>query len=97
MPDNRKRIDKIFYALSDPTRRSIIQTLAKGPASVSAIAKPYDMTLPSLLQHLQILEESALIKSKKIGRVRTCEICPNKLKTAEKWLFDQRVRAENSG
>jgi DNA-binding transcriptional ArsR family regulator len=82
--------DDVFRALSDPTRRMVLERLSRGPASVSELAKPFDMKLPSFVQHLSILEQSHLVKSNKNGRVRVFELCPLRLKVAEDWLVQQR-------
>jgi DNA-binding transcriptional ArsR family regulator len=84
-------LDQVFHALSDPTRRAIVRRLSRGPASVSELAKPFTMAMPSLLQHLQVLEASRLIRSEKSGRVRTCEMQPSALSLAEGWLAEQRA------
>src|SRR5262245_16125596 len=84
-------LDQVFHALSDPTRRAIVQRLSRGPASVSELAKPFAMAMPSLLQHLRVLEDSRLIRSEKAGRVRTCEMQPSALSVAEGWLAEQRT------
>src|SRR5689334_2944349 len=82
--------DDVFYALSNSTRRKVLEHLSVGPATVSELAAPFDMKLPSFVQHLTVLEQSRLVKSKKHGRVRTYEIVPERLKVAEDWLFEQR-------
>jgi DNA-binding transcriptional ArsR family regulator len=82
--------DDVFHALSNATRRKILEQLAVGPATVSDLAAPFDMTLPSFVQHLSVLERSRLVKSKKRGRVRTYEIAPERFKVAEDWLNEQR-------
>jgi len=82
--------DDVFYALSSSTRRKVLEQLGVGPATVSALAAPFDMKLPSFVQHLSVLEQSRLVKSKKRGRVRTYEIVPTRLKVAEEWLSAQR-------
>ena len=84
-------LDQVFHALSDPTRRAIVRRLSRGPASVSELAKPFSMAMPSLLQHLRVLESSRLIRSEKIGRVRTCQMQPSALGQAEAWLAEQRA------
>lgn len=81
----------MFHALADPTRRRVVEQLTRGQASVSELAKPLKMSLPSVLQHLQILEESGLIRSEKVGRVRTCRIEPKALTRAEHWITRQRA------
>ena len=82
--------DDVFYALSNATRRKVLEQLSTGPATVSELAAPFDMQLPSFVQHLTVLEESRLVKSKKEGRVRTYEIVPERLKVADDWLSKQR-------
>ena len=82
--------DEVFHALSNPTRRKVVERLSAGPATVSELAAPFDMQLPSFVQHLSVLERSRLIKSKKRGRVRTYEIAPERLKVAEDWLTTRR-------
>ena len=82
--------DDVFRALSDSTRRKVLERLAAGPATVSELAAPFDMKLPSFVQHLSILEQSRLVKSKKHGRVRTYEIAPERFKVAEGWLAERR-------
>lgn len=82
--------DDIFYALSNSTRRKVLEQLAAGPATVSELAAPFNMKLPSFVQHLSVLEQSRLVKSKKRGRVRTYEIDPKRFKVAEDWLSAQR-------
>ncbi len=91
MPNQETALNDVFQALSDPTRRAVIQRLGNGPASVKDLAEPFDMALPSFMQHLRVLEDGGLIKSKKKGRVRTCEIQPKKLSKAERWFEDQRA------
>jgi DNA-binding transcriptional ArsR family regulator len=83
-------IDDVFHALGNPTRRKVLERLAAGPATVSELAEPFDMQLPSFVQHLSILEESRLVKSKKKGRVRTYEIAPDRFEVAEDWLAARR-------
>jgi DNA-binding transcriptional ArsR family regulator len=82
--------DDVFRALADPTRRKVLEQLAKGPASVSELAEPFEMKLPSFVQHLAILEQIRLVKSEKKGRVRVFQINPQRLKLAEDWLAEQR-------
>jgi DNA-binding transcriptional ArsR family regulator len=82
--------DDVFYALSNSTRRKVLEQLSVGPATVSELATPFDMKLPSFVQHLSVLEQSRLVKSKKRGRVRTYEIVPKRFKVAEDWLSEQR-------
>jgi DNA-binding transcriptional ArsR family regulator len=82
--------DDVFYALSNATRRKVLEQLSAGPATVSELAAPFDMKLPSFVQHLSVLEQSRLVKSKKRGRVRTYEIVPARFKVAQDWLSKQR-------
>ena len=82
--------DAVFHALSSPTRRKVLEQLSVGPATVSELAAPFDMQLPSFVQHLSILERSRLVKSKKHGRVRTYELAPERFKVAENWLTERR-------
>lgn len=90
MPSTAQTIDGLFRALSDPTRRGVLERLSKGRASVSELAAPFDMALPSFVQHLGILESSGLVRSTKTGRVRTYELSRGPLKVAEHWLGRQR-------
>jgi DNA-binding transcriptional ArsR family regulator len=82
--------DDVFYALSNATRRKVLEKLSVGPATVSELAAPFDMKLPSFVQHLAVLEQSRLVKSKKQGRVRTYEIAPERFRVAEDWLSARR-------
>lgn len=82
--------DDVFYALSNATRRQVLEQLSVGPATVSELAAPFDMKLPSFVQHLSVLEQSRLVKSKKKGRVRTYEIVPDRFEAAEDWLAARR-------
>jgi len=90
MPSQKGSIDRVFYALGDPTRRAIVAKLSKGPISVSRLAKPLAITLAAVLQHVQVLEESGLVHTEKVGRVRTCSIEPAGLSVAEQWIEDCR-------
>lgn len=90
MPNQSVRLDLVFHALADSTRRAVLERLSGGPAPVSELAQPFDMALPSFLQHLRVLEACGLVRSRKTGRVRTCELAPQPLKTAEGWLAGQR-------
>lgn len=84
-------LDRRFHALADPTRRAVVERLTRGPASVSELARPFSMALPSLVQHLRVLEESGLIRSEKTGRVRTCHIETAALRETEEWIARQRA------
>jgi DNA-binding transcriptional ArsR family regulator len=83
-------LDRTFAALADPARRAMVDRLALGPATVSELAKPLPMSLPAVMLHLKVLEESGLVKSEKAGRVRTCRIEPRMLASAEKWVSERR-------
>ena len=83
-------LDLAFQALGDPSRRAMVERLAHGPASVSELAKPLAMSLPAVMQHLAVLEQSGLVRSEKVGRVRTCRIDPNAITAAERWLNERR-------
>jgi DNA-binding transcriptional ArsR family regulator len=87
-------LDRVFQALADPTRRAMVERLSRGPASVSELARPFDMTLPAVVQHVHVLEASGLVRSEKVGRVRTCRIEPATLRTAEQWIGERRTRWE---
>jgi DNA-binding transcriptional ArsR family regulator len=87
-------LDLMFQALSDPSRRIMVERLSRGPASVSELAKPLAMTLPAVVQHLQVLEASGLVRSEKVGRVRTCRIDPVALRTVEQWIGERRATWE---
>lgn len=84
-------LDRVFQALADPTRRAIVERLVRGPASVSQVAEPFTMSLSAVMQHLQVLEESGLVRSEKVGRVRTCSVDSVVLRRAEQWLADCRT------
>lgn len=85
----------MFQALADPSRRIMVERLSRGPASVSELAKPFAMSLPAVVQHLQVLEASGLIRSEKVGRVRTCHIEWAALQTAEEWMLERRKTWEH--
>ncbi|WP_394833361.1 metalloregulator ArsR/SmtB family transcription factor [Pendulispora rubella] len=83
-------LDRVFHALADPTRRAVLQRLSGGGAAVSELAAPFEMALPSFLQHLKVLEGCGLVRSQKSGRIRTYELSPEPLQAAEGWMVDQR-------
>lgn len=85
------QLDRVFHALGDPTRRAVVRRLGQGPASVGELAKPHKMALPSFMQHLAALEKCGLVRSRKLGRVRTYQLVPKPLKAAEKWMVEQRA------
>lgn len=84
-------LDLAFQALSDPSRRGMVERLSRGPASVSELAEPFAMSLSAVVQHLRILEASGLVRTEKLGRVRTCQLEPQALQNAEKWINDRRT------
>jgi DNA-binding transcriptional ArsR family regulator len=84
------QLDLMFQALADPARRVMVERLSQGPVSVSQLAEPFDMSLSAVMQHLQVLQASGLIRSEKVGRVRTCRIEPAALGMAERWISDRR-------
>lgn len=87
-------IGRVFQALADPTRRAIVERLVRGPATVKVLAEPLTMSLPAVMQHLQVLEAAGVIVTEKVGRVRSCRIEPEALRTAEHWLGRQRTERE---
>jgi DNA-binding transcriptional ArsR family regulator len=87
-------LDRLFQALADPTRRVMVERLSRGPASVSELAQPLAMSLPAVLQHLQVLEASGLVRSQKVGRVRTCQIERAALRTLEQWIAERQATWE---
>ncbi len=90
------QLDLAFQALADPARRSIMDRLTSGPATVSELARPLPMSLPAVMLHLKVLEESGLVKSEKVGRVRTCRIEPQILSEAERWITERRQMWERN-
>jgi DNA-binding transcriptional ArsR family regulator len=90
MPQQSDGLDQVFQALADPTRRKVIERLVAGSASTSELASPFDMALPSFIQHLGVLERAGLVTSTKTGRVRTFALSPTGLELADGWLADQR-------
>src|ERR1700730_10279252 len=84
-------VDVVFHALSDANRRAMIDRLLDGPASVSELARPLQISLPAVVQHLHVLEGSGVVRSWKVGRVRTCEIEPHTLTAAERWISERRA------
>jgi DNA-binding transcriptional ArsR family regulator len=91
MANQSSRLDQIFAALADPTRRAIVMRLCAGEASVGELADPFEMALPSFLKHIHALETSGLVLSEKSGRVRTCRLSPDALLGAEDWFQQQRA------
>jgi DNA-binding transcriptional ArsR family regulator len=89
-PTEAPDFDQVFHALADPSRRTMVQRLARGPASVSQLAAPFEMSLAAVMQHLRVLEAAAIVSSVKIGRVRTCRLEPAVLRSSEEWMGNQR-------
>ena len=94
MVNQPEALDEVFQALADPTRRAIVARLVQGPASVSELTAPLTMSMPAVLQHLRVLQDSGLVRSTKTGRVRTCELEPRVLRTAEHWIVERRAEWE---
>lgn len=92
---NQQVLDRVFNALSNETRRGLVARLARSPASVGELAGPLAMSLPAVMQHLQVLQDCGLVRTHKVGRVRTCSIEPDRLRLAEGWLGDQRTLWES--
>lgn len=90
------QLDRTFAALADPARRTMVERLAQGPASVSELARPLPMSLPAVLLHLKVLEDCGLVTSLKVGRVRTCRVEPQMLAQAEKWVSERRQMWEHN-
>lgn len=95
MPNYHAQLDGVLRALADPTRRAVVERLAKSPAVVSELAAPFDMALPSLMQHLRVLEDAGVVTSEKHGRVRTVSLRPGALDVLHLWLGEQRTPAEH--
>lgn len=94
MPVRKPNTDRVFHALGDPTRRAIVERLSRGPISVSQLAGPLAITLAAVVQHLQVLEASGLVRTEKVGRVRTCRIEPAGLTVVERWISERRSQWE---
>jgi DNA-binding transcriptional ArsR family regulator len=94
MLNQKPPLDRLFHALADASRRGMVEHLTRGPATVSDLARPLAMSLPSVLQHLQVLEASGLVRSEKVGRVRTCRIEPAALGLVEQWVAERRAMWE---
>jgi DNA-binding transcriptional ArsR family regulator len=84
-------LNRLFNALADPARRAMVERLSRGPAPVSELARPLPMSLPAVMQHLDVLEAAGLVRSEKVGRVRTCAIDPAALSQAEQWINARRI------
>ena len=94
MAHRKLHVDRVFHALGDPTRRALVERLSAGPISVSVLAKPLAITLAAVVQHLQILEKSGLVRTEKLGRVRTCRVETAGLSVVEQWIEDRRATWE---
>ena len=88
-------LDRLFHALADPARRAMVERLSRGPAPVSELARPLPMSLPAAMQHLGVLEAASIVRSTKVGRVRTCAIEPQALSQAEQWINARRIEWEH--
>jgi DNA-binding transcriptional ArsR family regulator len=93
-PDKAPDLDRVFQALADPGRRLMLERLSRGPASVSELGRPLTMSLAAVVQHVQVLETSGLVRSSKTGRIRTCSINPAVLRSAESWIGERRTLIE---
>ncbi len=89
-----EQLDRAFHALADESRRAMVVRLSRGPASVSELAAPLEMSLPSVMQHLDVLQRSGLVRSEKVGRVRTCRLEPGPMRTLEHWIAEHRAMWE---
>lgn len=97
MADRKNRsLERTFDALGDPTRRRILERLSSGPCTVSSMSPPLNLTIAAVLQHVQTLERSGLVRTAKVGRVRTCQLEPKALAEAERWLADRRSQWEKN-
>ena len=94
MPNQSADLTRVFHALSDPTRRAVLERLSRGPAAMTELARPFRMALPSFSQHLGVLEECGLVRSHKRGRVRTYQLTPQPLEAAQDWMAEQRATWE---
>ena len=94
MLNQQPQLDRLFHSLADPARRSIVERLTRGPASVTELARPLAMSMPAVLQHVGVLEAGGLVRTAKIGRVRTCQIEPAALNLAEQWISHRRAEWE---
>jgi DNA-binding transcriptional ArsR family regulator len=89
--DQPAQLDRVFHALSDPGRRLMLERLGRGPASVSELGRPLAMSLAAVVQHVQVMEACGLVRTEKVGRVRTCSLAPETLRTAEHWIAERRT------
>jgi DNA-binding transcriptional ArsR family regulator len=95
MPSETASLDRAFQALADPSRRSIVARLSRGSASVSELAAPLSMSLPAVVQHLDVLQRSGLVSSEKVGRVRTCRLEAEPMRSVERWIAQHRTEWES--
>jgi DNA-binding transcriptional ArsR family regulator len=91
MINHEAALDRVFHALADPSRRAMVDQLTRGPATVSNLAAPFAMTLAAVVQHLKVLEEAGVVRTEKVGRVRTCRIEPAALTSAEQWITKRKA------
>ena len=91
MPHRTLQVDRVFHALGDPTRRALVERLSEGPVTVSLLAKPFAITLAAVVQHLQVLEKSGLVRTEKLGRVRTCRIEASGFSVAQQWIEQRKA------
>jgi DNA-binding transcriptional ArsR family regulator len=94
MPNQAGALNRVFSALADPGRRAMLERLSRGPASVSELAEPLPMSMPAVLQHLRVLEQSGIVRTEKTGRVRTCHIQMGTLRPVERWIAERRAGME---
>ena len=94
MLNRSQDLDRLFHALADPARRAILERLGRGPAAVSELARPLPMSLPAAMQHLEVLEEAGLVRTRKVGRTRTCALEPQAMSRAEQWITARRRQWE---
>jgi DNA-binding transcriptional ArsR family regulator len=94
MPAQQAKVDRVFHALGDATRRAILERLSSAPVTVSRLAEPMELTLAAIVQHVQVLEESGLVRTEKVGRVRTCRLEPKGFSVANQWIEDCRTMWE---
>ena len=95
MPNQSADLDRMFHALADPARRAMVERLSRGPAPVSDLARPLPMSLPAAMQHIGVLEAAGLVRSEKLGRVRTCTLDTTALSQAERWINERRIEWEH--
>lgn len=94
MAKYRASLDRVFHAVGDASRRAMVERLSRGPASVSELAQPFEMALPTVVQHLAVLESAGIVSSTKVGRVRTYQLAVDAFAPAQSWMAEQRLPAE---